>query len=129
MMMKSFLFGLSFIFVVVQSLKVDEYVANIRALSQDEKFLREFYAWSAKLHSYPNYPYGEKPGAFPCPLLSNSSPNDPITVDNFRPADVQCVAAIGDSLTAALGASAGTPIGLFTENRGKTNNQGKKQAH
>lgn len=93
-------------------------MAEIRNLSRNEEFLEDFYAWSARLHSYPNYPYGEKYGDFPCPLLSKTPSDEPITVHKLHPGDVQCVGAIGDSLTAALGAAANTPIGLVTENRG-----------
>jgi hypothetical protein len=43
----------------------------------------------------------------------------PTSVHTLRPSDVKCVGALGDSLTAGLGAHAITPIGLFYENRGK----------
>merc|ERR1712136_28854 len=47
------------------------------------------------------------------------SPNPPTSVHALRPADVKLVAAIGDSLTAANGALASTPLGLLTEYRGR----------
>ncbi|CAF3909934.1 unnamed protein product [Rotaria sp. Silwood1] len=46
------------------------------------------------------------------------SPTIPKSVHELRPGDIQCVAAMGDSLTAGLGAKAKTPIGLVTEYRG-----------
>ncbi|CAF4396932.1 unnamed protein product [Rotaria sp. Silwood2] len=42
----------------------------------------------------------------------------PTSVHALRPGDIQCVAAMGDSLTAAMGAHAITPIGVLLENRG-----------
>ncbi|CAF0939407.1 unnamed protein product [Rotaria sordida] len=54
---------------------------------------------------------------FSCPAL-NPSPTVPTSVHALRPADIQHVAAIGDSLTAANGAKASTIIGLLIEYRG-----------
>ena len=103
----------------INSLKLDEYVNTLEEIIKDEEFLEEYTKWSLKLFSQEDYIYGKKPGAFPCEIHKNEAREDPITVHTLRPADVQCVAALGDSLTAALGAHALTPIGLFTENRGK----------
>merc|ERR1711931_105390 len=47
------------------------------------------------------------------------SPSAPTSVHALRPSDVSVVAAIGDSLTAANGALAKTPLGLLTEYRGR----------
>ena len=43
----------------------------------------------------------------------------PTSVHALRPSEIKCVGALGDSLTAGLGAHALTPVGLFFENRGK----------
>ncbi|CAF3768328.1 unnamed protein product [Rotaria sp. Silwood1] len=42
----------------------------------------------------------------------------PTSVHALRPGDIQCVAALGDSLTAGMGAHAITPLGVLLENRG-----------
>lgn len=119
--MKTLLIRLSLILLLINniySLKQDEYVASILELSQNETFVKEFMKWSSHLFSQPDYMYGPKPGDFPCQIPSNREQNDPITAHTLRPSDVQCVAGVGDSLTAGLGALAKTPIGLFTEYRG-----------
>jgi len=119
--MKSFLIGLSFILFLIngiKSLNEDEYVSRIENLLLNEQFLEEYQKWSFKLFSDPDYLHGKKPAAFPCQVSSESIPNDELTVHTLRPNDIQCVAAIGDSLTAGLGALAKTPIGLVTEYRG-----------
>jgi phospholipase B1 len=119
--MKSFLIGLSLILCLIngiKSLNEDEYVSTIANLLLNRRFLEEYQKWSLKLFSNPDYLYGKKPAAFPCQVSSESIPKDELTAHNLRPNDIQCVAAIGDSLTAGLGAQAKTPIGLVTEYRG-----------
>ncbi len=122
MIMKSLLVGFSLILFLINgitSLHEDEYVLAIEKLLLNKQFLKEYEKWSSKLFSDPDYLYGEKPAAFPCQISSKPVPNEDLTVHNLRPNDIQCVAAIGDSLTAGLGAQAKTPIGLVTEYRGK----------
>lgn len=57
-------------------------------------------------------------GQLNCPDFP-PSPSEPTSVHALRPSDVNIVAAIGDSLTAANGALAATPLGLLTEYRGR----------
>lgn len=57
-------------------------------------------------------------GQLNCPDFP-PSPSTPSSVHALRPSDVEVVAAIGDSLTAANGALAKTPLGLLTEYRGR----------
>jgi len=54
---------------------------------------------------------------FPCPLTGRSNPR-PTKATELLPGDVDVVAAIGDSLMAAMGALARTIISIFTEYRG-----------
>jgi len=54
---------------------------------------------------------------FTCPGSSPSA-TIPTSVHALKPADIQHIAAMGDSLTAANGAKAGTIIGLLIEYRG-----------
>lgn len=117
----SWYYSLLFILIInqIQSLKIDEYISTIDSLLLDSHFVDEYRKWTLKLLEDPDYLYPKKPyQAFPCEIPQTTARNEPTTVHNLRPSDVQCVAAIGDSLTAALGAYATTPIGLFTENRG-----------
>ncbi|XP_077123681.1 phospholipase B1, membrane-associated-like isoform X2 [Ranitomeya variabilis] len=53
---------------------------------------------------------------FNCPATS-PSPEPPTTADRVRPGDVKIVAALGDSLTAAIGANATNILDLPTEFR------------
>jgi hypothetical protein len=120
--MKTWLVSLSLIVLFInniQSLKIDEYIKSVEELILDEQFLEDYTKWSFKLFSQPDYIYGPQPDTFPCEVPIKDARNDPITVHSLRPIDVQCVGALGDSLTAGLGAHALTPIGLFTENRGQ----------
>ncbi|CAF3934385.1 unnamed protein product [Rotaria sordida] len=68
--------------------------------------------------SEPDYFYDKLSETFPCSTKGMRSPTVPTSVHALRPGDIQCVAAMGDSLTAALGAKAITPAGLLLENRG-----------
>jgi hypothetical protein len=107
------------ILIKINSLKIDEYISSLEELTRDEQFLEDYTRWSLKLFSSEDYIYGKQLKDFPCKIPSVERLNDPITVHSLRPIDVQCVGALGDSLTAGLGAHALTPIGLFTEYRGK----------
>ncbi|CAF1089174.1 unnamed protein product [Rotaria sordida] len=68
--------------------------------------------------SDPDYLYGTSPQPFPCSTKSMRSSEIPKSVHALRPGDIQCVAAMGDSLTAGMGAHAITPVGVLLENRG-----------
>lgn len=110
-----------FIFFVKSnySLKIDEYILSMGDLLFNERFIQEYEQRTLKLFSDPEYLRGPQINPFPCPisLMQSNQPNK--TVHQLTPHDIQCVAAIGDSLTAALGAHAATPIGLLTEFRGE----------
>lgn len=82
----------------------------------NETFLEEYAKWSFQLFSQPDYLYGRTHRKFPCQVTKNA--NTPKTVHELRPTDIKCIGAMGDSLTAALGAHAITPLGLFYEIRG-----------
>ncbi|UJR07527.1 hypothetical protein I4U23_011815 [Adineta vaga] len=109
-----------FIFIIsnTSSFNVTEYIDYIEELSRDEQFLEDYAQWSAELFSQPDYLYGKSHDAFPCPKLKVNQTSIPTSVHALRPSDVKCVGALGDSLTAGLGAHALTPVGLFFENRG-----------
>ncbi|CAF0944401.1 unnamed protein product [Adineta ricciae] len=100
------------------ALDAKEYIAYIDELSLNETFLEEYAKWSFDLFSQPDYLYGDQHRKFPCDLSTNASAVVPTSVHALRPRDIKCIGAMGDSLTAGLGAHALTPIGLLFENRG-----------
>lgn len=51
---------------------------------------------------------------FNCTILNTRAV---VSVHRLRPSDIQVIAALGDSLTAAVGANAKTSLGLLIENR------------
>lgn len=55
---------------------------------------------------------------FPCDLRLAKSERRPTSVHKLRPGDISVVAALGDSLTAASGATSTRVQDLFMENRG-----------
>ena len=113
--------SLALLFLVgrVDGFNLTEYVSVVERLSENEKFVDEYIRRSTELFSDPDYLYGPKPSPFPCPTSSMVSDEVPTSVHSLRPADIQCVAALGDSLTAGMGAHAITPVGVLLENRGQ----------
>ncbi|XP_049289997.1 phospholipase B1, membrane-associated-like isoform X2 [Anopheles funestus] len=55
---------------------------------------------------------------FPCNITLGRSTKVPTSVHKLRPGDINVIAAMGDSLTAATGAAASGFIDLYQENRG-----------
>ncbi|XP_053670197.1 phospholipase B1, membrane-associated-like [Anopheles nili] len=55
---------------------------------------------------------------FPCNVSLGRSPKVPTSVHKLRPGDINVIAAMGDSLTAATGAAASGFVDLYQENRG-----------
>lgn len=55
---------------------------------------------------------------FPCDLRAARSQRRPVSVHKLRPGDISVIAALGDSLTAASGATSTRFQDLFMENRG-----------
>lgn len=98
-----------------------DYALTVESLVHDPEFVEEFMKWSAELLSDPEYIDGPAPPPFPCSTEGMRSVQTPTSVHALRPGDIQCVAAMGDSITAGMGARAITPIGVLLENRGRTN--------
>ncbi|CAF1145490.1 unnamed protein product [Didymodactylos carnosus] len=107
----------SILFSINVGLNIDEYVKEIDKLSLNETFVEEYYKWSFDLFSQPDYLYGEKMN-FPCNPSLGDNKTTATSVHQLRPSDVKVIGALGDSLTAALGAHAITIAGLLVENRG-----------
>lgn len=116
---------LTLVFLVLFSgqhlaLDAEDYVAHVQALSRNETFLDAYADWAFALFSKPDYLYGDAHRRFPCPIEAPDSQRKvPVSVHSLRPSDVNCVAALGDSLTTGLAAQAITPNELLAENRGK----------
>jgi hypothetical protein len=118
--MRVFLLLLFFSFEGFQSFDVDEYLSSIDRWTVDESFFDEYTQRSLKLFSHSDYLYGNSSNRFPCTVPPRPLANQTRSVHRLRPSDIQCVGALGDSLTAALGAHAITPAGLIVENRGSS---------
>ncbi|CAF1185821.1 unnamed protein product [Adineta steineri] len=105
------------LFSNTNGLNVTEYLSYIEDLSRDPHFVAEYTKWALELSSDPEYMYGASQ-PFPCSTKGMQSTEIPTSVHALRPGDIQCVGAIGDSITAGMGAHALTPIGVLLENRG-----------
>jgi len=125
------LFNSSLLFLIVASLvavatsdqsKWGQYEAMVQAM-ESNSMLED--VWD-KDHA-PKFKGGKSQsipeGSLNCPP-SVPSASKPTSVHKLRPVDVDVVAAIGDSLTAANGALAATPLGLLTEYRGRSFSMG-----
>ena len=106
------------LFTVGSCWNITDYLARIEELNQDEQFVEEYTKWALELIKDPDYLYGPKPPPFPCSRDEMISKEVPQSVHSLRAGDIQCVGAIGDSITAGMGAHAITPIGVLLENRG-----------
>lgn len=102
----------------ISTLNIEQYARYIDELSENPKFVEEYAKWSIKLFSQPDYLYGKQRNNFQCPKIVDV--NGSTSVHTLQPSDIRCVGAIGDSLTAGLGAHAVTPVGLVYENRGES---------
>ncbi|XP_020299252.1 phospholipase B1, membrane-associated-like, partial [Pseudomyrmex gracilis] len=56
--------------------------------------------------------------SFPCDVTNGRSPVVPDSVRKLKPGDIDVIAAIGDSFTAAAGAFATSIVHILIENRG-----------
>ncbi|CAF0945306.1 unnamed protein product [Rotaria sordida] len=102
----------------IAGLNLTEYLSAVEYLTLNEDFVEEYTKWSLEVFSQPHYLYDWSPQPFPCSTKEMRSSEVPTSVHALRPGDIQCVAALGDSLTAGMGAKAITPIGVLLENRG-----------
>lgn len=98
------------------ALDAQNYIRYVEHLSENETFRAEFSQWSLKLFSQPDYLYGPTPRSFPCP--TDAPRSTPKSVHQLRPQDVQCVAAMGDSLITGLASHALTLYDVLFENQG-----------
>lgn len=112
--------GVLFLVDFSQTSKAEDFSSFVQRLSEDAEFLENYTHWSLKLFSESNYLYGRSKSRFPCP--SDTSKTDqtiPESVHRLQPADINCIAALGDSFMTGLASHAVTPLELLVENRGK----------
>ena len=104
-----------------QTSKAEDLNSFVQRLSEDEEFLENYTHWSLKLFSESNYLYGRSRKRFSCPLDTlKTDQTIPESVHRLQPADINCIAALGDSFMTGLASHAITPLDLLVENRGKT---------
>jgi hypothetical protein len=107
----------------VNGYDLNEYKQLIGQLAKNETFIKDYEAnINYLLELEPNYfdytPFNEN-YKFECNTTGVSS-QSARNVHELKPSDVKVIGALGDSLTAALGASANTIFGLLIENRGRS---------
>jgi hypothetical protein len=102
-----------------------EYENLILDISSRPEYVSDFENNVQKLlKQEPNYfdytPFANENYTFDCPTQEFVSSEIPTSVHKLRPGDIKVVAALGDSLTAALGGNANTIFGLLLEYRGRS---------
>lgn len=120
-MKHAFVLSLSLFAIVlnhVASFNMTDYLMAVEKLALDKDFMTEYTKWTMELLSDPDYLYGSSGAPFPCSTKEMRSAEVPTSVHRLKPGDIDCVGAMGDSLTAAMGAHALTPVGVLLENRG-----------
>lgn len=107
-------------FNLIFAYNVEEYEKLVYKISNDPKYQADFVENIDYLTSLDaNYFDFQLDADFECDL--NESNETATSVHALRPSDINVVAALGDSITAAFGARAKTPLGLIIENRGTFN--------
>ena len=116
----------------VQTYTIEDYQKYILAVSNNVAYNDDFQNNVQKLlkqePNYFNYTPFKKPGyTFDCDTSEFVSAQVPTSVHKLRPGDINVVAAMGDSITAAAGGNARTILGLLTEYRDRSWSIGGKQ--
>jgi hypothetical protein len=107
-------------FRAANALNATEYEMFLLDIAKDHAFVEEFNSYmDTILKIEPDYfdytPFKSVSYKFDCD--TSSDPTKPKTVHELKPKDVKVFGALGDSLTAALGAKAFTIFGLALEYR------------
>ena len=116
---------------LASSYSLNKYESIVTLMSTLDPFKLDFEQNLNYLQSIePNYfNYVPEDFSFDCQTnISMKSRQVPTSVHQLRPNDIQVVSAIGDSLTAALGARAKTILGMLIENRGHSWSEGGYQS-
>ena len=111
------------------SFDLDAYRILLSKLEKDTVFRADFEKSIQHLLSIePDYfdytPFKSRNLTFDCDTELLKSQETPSSVHQLRPNDVKVIAAMGDSVTAALGANARTILGLLIEFRGRSWSEG-----
>ena len=123
-----FIFGFALLLVTlsaINSYTPDEYAKIVLDMASRPEYVNDFENNIQKLlKQEPNYfnytPFANENYTFDCPTQELISAEVPTSVHRLRPGDIKVVAAMGDSLTAAMGANANTIFGLLIEYRGRS---------
>lgn len=110
---------------LVASFKTEEYEKFIIDLAKNEEYNNDFENNVKELLELePNYfdysPIEANKVKFQCDTKYLTNRTAATTVNQLTPYDIKVVAALGDSLTAALGSNARTIVGLLIEFRGRS---------
>mgnify|MGYP002785356855 CR=1 FL=1 len=110
---------------IATSFDLKELESLVFKLATDELYIKDFENHIKFVESIePNYfnytPFSLPEYTFNCDTSFMKSKETPSSVHALRPGDIQVVGALGDSLTAALGAGAKTVLGLLLEYRGRS---------
>jgi hypothetical protein len=105
----------------VFSFNINNFRNGILKMALNDTFVKEFEKHIERIIEleprYYNYnPFDSHLNAFNCPIIPPSE--NVKSVHELKISNVKAVGALGDSLTAALGADAATILGLLTEYRG-----------
>ncbi len=110
-----------FIIIIANSIyasNIDDWIDRVNNLASNSSLTSDFFSNLNNLATNdPNYLNYKPEVMFKCDT-SHVSPEVPTSVHKLRPSDIKVTSALGDSLTAALGAKAITIVGLLTEYRG-----------
>ena len=104
---------------------IDDYEKFVMAMSSNEEYRKDYENNVQKLlQQDPDYfdytPFKSPDYSFDCDTKNYMSAEVPTSVHQLRPGDIKAVGALGDSLSAALGAGAKTIVGLLAEYRGRS---------
>jgi hypothetical protein len=104
---------------------LDNYKRVLTQLSRDPAYRADFknhveYLLGQEPDYFEYTPFKQTNFTFDCDVDSMTSPSVPSSVHELRPGDIKVVGAMGDSITAALGAAARTIPGLIFEFRGRS---------
>ena len=113
-----------FIFIIflchVNGFNVSSYVRTVLNLSNDPKFQQDLIDQLNYVLSLDKNYFNFKPNiTFDCNIsYSEGVVREPTTVHTLKPTDIKVIAALGDSLTAAIGGEAKLVPELLIEYRG-----------
>jgi hypothetical protein len=102
---------------------LDDHVMKVLEIANNDTLRTEYnkrieYLLSVEPNYFDYAPFLLRESPFTCD--TTKSDETPTSVHRLRPGDIRIVAAVGDSITAALGAEAKTLFGMLYEYRGRS---------